>query len=342
MLKLFAFFGRVFFAMFEGVFYAFGYMAGSVSQSGRAKPVKAVRQAQVQKPVGSERTIAPAIHAEAKGTDSNLSIPAAQARPVQTDAFQVADRVQTAELYGKGGIQLGMMWLYLYPEKRIAKRVFKVTHRPLAIALKWDRRYMPDVPFDKQIGFQPIMDAMAREVSALLNKTQEPKREKLRDKPQTQPKATAAASNQVETRPKAPAETVKPVSNTVSASQEARSPVAQQPVQKPDSDDTSVVMPNSHRAVKGETYIGKVTTAGMTQKDGADGPYQTFCLTIHDGEREIPLSGNELKRQVRDLGVKVGENVKVVFMGKVAVDVPGKKKPGFKNLYQVTRVEERA
>lgn len=342
MLKLFAFIARAFFAMFEGVFYAIGYMTGSVLQSGHSKPAKAVRQAQVQKPVSNERTIAPASHAETKGSESKLSVPAALAKPVQTDAFQVADRVQTAELYGKGGIQLGMMWLYLYPEKRIAKRVFKVTHRPLAIALKWDRRYMPDVPFDKQIGFQPIMDAMAREVSALLNKTQDPKREKVRDKQQIQPKATAVTPSQVEAKPKAQIDPVKPASNTVSASQAAHSPVVHQPVQRPDSDDTSVVMPNSHRAVKGETYVGKVTTAGMTQKDGADGPYQTFCLTIHDGEREIPLSGNELKRQIRDLGVKVGENVKVVFMGKVAVDVPGKKKPGFKNLYQVTRMEERA
>lgn len=342
MLKLFAFFARVFFALFEGIFYAIGYMAGAVTQSNQAKPKQAARQAQVsEKPVSSERVAVPSSKVGAMAFEGASSVPAAQARPVQKESFHVADRVQTAELFGRGGIQLGVMWLYLYPEKRIAKRVFKVTHRPLALALKWDRRYMPDVPFDNMIGHQPIMDAMAREVSALLNKTQEPKREKVREKPQS--KAPVGASTQVHSIAReATAETIKPESTSIGASHAAATPVIQKPVQKLVSDDTSVVMPNSHRAVKGETYIGKVTTAGMTQKDGADGPYQTFCLTIHDGEREIPLSGNELKRQVRDLDVKVGENVRVVFMGKVAVDVPGKKKPGFKNLYQVTRVEERA
>lgn len=336
MLKLLAFGGRVAFAIVAGLVYGLGYMLGAVRTASSkpdtkatTEPTKAVEHQATQVEVLSSPEVATAEDEakakSAKAAAARLNRVPSEAKSMQSENFRIAERVQTAELYGRGGIQLGVMWLYLYPEHSIAKRVFKVTHRPLAFALKWDRRYMPDVPFDPVVGHQGIMDAMYKECSTLLNRTERPAREKAVQKPVVKAKQVPQSKPKVTPEVKS-VETEKP--------QQAQQAPAAQTV-KPD---VQMVVPSSHRAVKGETFEGRVSALGMTTKGTGEKAYQTFCLTIHDGDKETPLSGTELERQCRDLGVRPGDRIKVVYMGSMPVNIPGKK-GSFKNLYQVTRAD---
>ena len=94
-------------------------------------------------------------------------------------------------------------------------------------------------------------------------------------------------------------------------------------------------------AVQHEAYQGVVTSVGRTNRTGPDGAsYNTFCLTLNDGVREIPLFGTELERLSVEQRVAPGVRVRIVFMGKVLTEIPGKNRPAFRNLYQLERVEQ--
>jgi hypothetical protein len=228
----------------------------------------------------------------------------------------VSERVHLAEVVGPGGLVYGVMWLYLYPERRIAKRVFKVTDRWLAKSLKTDRYFMEQVPFDPKVGSMPVMKQMHKEVGKLLDQRATFLRDKRPVVPAVAAPAPVVAAPAPARQPPRPA--AAPVATPVAA------PVAKAPR-------------DFRRNVVGEVYEGVVTVAGMTTKNGgANGSYKTFCLTLNDGQREVPLYGTELERQVHDLKIECGERVKVVFMGKTPTDVPGKGTVS-KNLYQVTR-----
>jgi len=297
-------------------------------------PAVKAKTAQAPNSVASTPMVqAVAIKAEAKPAveksldESKPEKPKAQQSIVATPhPYGVAERVQTAELIGQGGLQLGVMWAYLYHEKRIVRRVFKVTNRALASALKRERWYMEDVDFDPLVGIGPIMDQMGRECAKLLNQPSQPTvREKtvVKPKPQSIKPVVAAA----------------PVAPALVAQVEKPAPMLK-PAPVAEVIAPTVVMPNHSRAVKGQIYAGTVTTAGMTTRSGASGPYQTFCLTIHDGTRETPLFGAELQRQAKDMQIRPGENVKVVFMGQEAFDMGGKQ--SYRNLYQVSRMGQRS
>lgn len=241
----------------------------------------------------------------------------------------VADRVKTVELCA-GHLVLGVMWIYMYPELKIARRVFKVQDRLLANALGWDRWYYTDVPFDGKSGIEDIVKAFHTEVSRQLDQ-RIVQAEKARTKErisQEQKAAQAAAA-----APTAPA-TEPPKTGKSPAASAPRVEVAQS---RSDTGSDSVAAAHK-RQVKGDAVVGTVTHAGMTRKPNGDGSwYNTFCLTIHDGVREIPLFGTELARLIADQGIRAGEKINVVFMGKQKMSSEGEQ-PRFKNLYQVTRL----
>lgn len=257
----------------------------------------------------------PKIDAAAQGNHAEAS----RAQPPQTQGEQsaaplIAQRVWTAELFGKGGLKLGVLWVYTYPDKGMARRVFKVTNRALASALKRERWYMDDVTFDPLIGVRPILDQMGRDCAKLMNQPgQTPVREK-----------TAAKSKPMGTRPVA------------AAAPTTKAPAAQaaKATEVAETISPTIVTPNHSRAVKGQIYAGRVTTAGMTNRGGYGGkaPYQTFCLTIHDGKVETPLFGAELQRQASDMQIQPGDQVRVVYMGQEALP-----NGNTRNLYQVTK-----
>jgi hypothetical protein len=230
------------------------------------------------------------------------------------------DRVRTVEVSGPHKHLFGVMWFYLYPREKKAKRLFKVMDPELKRVLNDDngRYFLPDAPYDPVTGFEPLRRATFVEVQKLLGKREV----KVRDKRAEQPA--------VEARP-----------------QTAATPLAKPAVAQAVAVEHAVNVANANQAdaagaarkVKGDVYEGIVTVARVVTRQGATGPYQNFCLTVNAGGKEVPLYGAELQRIVQDLSLKVGENVKVVFMGKQRIDIPGQEKPAWKNLYQVNRVQ---
>lgn len=287
-----------------------------VSTKAKADPGSPVAKVTAKTMLDPSVVEPPKFDAAAPGNHAEAS----PAQPPQTQAEQsaaplIAQRVWTAELLGKGALKLGVLWVYTYPDQGKARRVFKVTNRALASALKRERWYMDDVAFDPLIGVRPILDQMGRDCAKLMNPPgQAPVREK-----------TAA---------KAKPMGAKPVAATVPTTQPAAAQAAKATAVE-ETISPTIVTPNHSRAVKGQTYTGRVTTAGMTNRGGYNGkaPYPSFCLTIHDGKVETPLFGAELQRQASDMQIKPGDQVRVVFMGKESLP------NGYdRNLYQVTKL----
>ena len=247
----------------------------------------------------------------------------------------VANRVKTVELCA-GNLVLGVMWIYMYPEQKIARRVFKVQDRHLANALGWERWYYTDVPFDAKNSIEGVVNGFHAEVSRQLDqRIVQAEKARTRERISQEQKAVQAAAKvevvtsvptaQVAEQPKAVKPPVAPATKAEVAQSHADTPA-------------NVVAPAHKRQVKGEAVTGTVTHAGMTKKLKDDGSsYNTFCLTIHDGVREIPLFGTELGRQIADLNIRAGEKINVVFMGKQKMSAEGEP-ARFKNLFQVTRL----
>ena len=61
--------------------------------------------------------------ADAAKAPTNSALEPSDVKPRPRAHLATADRVRTAQLCGPHGIVLGMMWLYLYPEQGIARRV---------------------------------------------------------------------------------------------------------------------------------------------------------------------------------------------------------------------------
>lgn len=93
-------------------------------------------------------------------------------------------------------------------------------------------------------------------------------------------------------------------------------------------------------ALKAVAYEGVVTSAGRTIRVGPDGvSHNTFRLTLSDGVRDLSLFGTALERQSVSLGLRTGDRIRIVFMGKVRTEVPGSNRPAFRNLFQLARVD---
>ncbi len=240
----------------------------------------------------------------------------------------IADRVRTAQLYGPQGVVFGMMWLYLYPDLGIARRVFKVTDRHLIKLLDRDRFYFADVPYDPAMGYKVLLDKLHAECSVLLGKRRTDQREKRQSGVRTPRAAQAPAVVQASS----PVRAVEPIPVPAPTAV----PVAAAP---PQAVEATQVAPAARRRVNGDEYKGIVTVAARTRRGSGTDSYETYCLTINDGAREIPLFGNELERQAADLKIKPGDKIKVIFMGKQQTTVPGSTRPSYKNLYQLTRME---
>lgn len=244
------------------------------------------------------------------------------------DVPLVSSRVITIKLEADGGLPIGTAWIYLFDHdddgKPInkARRVLKFTNRPLARIICGPdelRYFFKEVDYFPEKGTREISQQFVAEIKALLDKKQAIVRTPKNDKPKTRP--VAKQNDQVPVKPaKAPLPVEKP-----------QQVVVPQPAHGP--------MKQVNRAVNGTTYEGVVVSAGMTQKNGqGNSSYSTFCLTLNDGHKETPLNGTEIQRQVKDLGIAIGDRIKVVSMGRQSVVVPGQEAPGWKNLFQITRL----
>ena len=237
----------------------------------------------------------------------------------------VSDRIKTIDLYS-GKLLLGVLWIYMYPERSIARRVLKIQDRHLANALGRERWYYKDVPFDAEHTIESIVKDFHEEVSRQLDQ-RIVQAEKARTKERNKAEQVAA---QAPAKAPAPGANQASVNSVVSPKAEDKQHSSVAPA--------SAIEPAQRRQVKGESVVGTVTQTGMTKKTGSEGvTYQTFCLTIHDGVREIPYFGTELSRQVADIDIRPGYKINVVYMGKKKVSADDDA-PRFKNLYQLTRV----
>lgn len=267
-------------------------------------------------------------------TPSGIAAGRTELRPAKVEKLpapgDVSDRIKTVDFY-QGKLLLGVMWIYLYPRKQVARRVLKVLDPHLVRALGRDRYFLTDVPFNEQIGLDSIIHDFHKEVSKLL------------DRRVGKANRSRAMEPQMDRSAAAPADAVA----TVPASSQ---PARKEPEEKKPEptvvdqaaapgDIVGAAKSDSQRHVKGEAIEGTVTIARFTNKSSNDGSsYKTFCLTIHDGAREIPYFGAELQRHVSDLAIKPGDRIRVVYMGKQKVSQEGEPNR-FKNLYQVTRLQ---
>lgn len=237
----------------------------------------------------------------------------------------VSKRVITIPLEADSGLPIGTAWVYLYDTDESgtsinkARRVLKFSNRTLARIMcgpDESRYFFKDVEYIQEKGTADIVENFITEIKVLLDKkkaiskeltirTQEAKEALLA-------KERAALLPQVDV---APPVAIDPL------------PVAQAAVAGPVS-----------RTVQGQTFKGVVVSAGMTTKNGQNGSYKTFCLTLNDGTKEIPINGTEIQRQFKDMGLQIGERIQVVSMGKTAVNVAGQAASGYKNLFQVSRI----
>ncbi len=260
----------------------------------------------------------PAAPAVSPSTDPLVLQPA---RPLGSPAApSVSDRVAVAEICGPRGLVFGVMWLYLYPAQQFAKRVVKITDRKLARSLGWERYYFPQVPYDPAKGTADLLAELHKEVSRLLNQGRTTMREKRGATPEAATAAPAPAPAPTSAPKPAPTQVEAPKAPTTAAPKPGRPEKA------------------FHRQVEGDAFEGVVVSAGNTERtDGSGRAYQSFCLTLHDKGKEYPLMGAELRRLCADQQIQQGERVRVVYMGKAPVDVPGQGR-SYKNLYNLTRV----
>lgn len=292
----------------------------------------------------------------------------------------IASRVLTMNLVAQTGMPIGVAWLYLYADQKVARRVVKfeqgkfAKHEQAEIARavcgsKKNRYYFADVTYEPEKGVKLLVDGFVSDIKDLLGRKAKnvvPDVQSVRasasvdmprhrdQKPAVKPSAETAST--VPTQPVAPVNTavrqpdqlrpVESVDEQIARALSAlrtnapESPAIQQPSnqleQTPHAQRRAPVQVD--RTVQGTTHVGTIVQSGLTTKRGSEGTYQTFCLTVHDGTKEVPLTGVEIQRQAGDLKLVLGDKVKIVDMGRQPFDKPGGGQ-GWRNLYQVSLLE---
>ena len=92
----------------------------------------------------------------------------------------------------------------------------------------------------------------------------------------------------------------------------------------------AVLQDSVDREAKGAKQVGVVTEMGKTFRQGANGGFNSFCLKLDVNGTHIPFYGVELERECAERGVKAGQVVEVIDMGKQAL--PGGR---HKNLFRI-------
>lgn len=70
------------------------------------------------------------------------------------------------------------------------------------------------------------------------------------------------------------------------------------------------------REAVGESHIGVVVELGKTWRGNTNGGYPSFCLKLDIGGKHVPFYGVELERECAERGVRAGQTVEVIDMGK--------------------------
>lgn len=274
-------------------------------------------------------------------------------------APSIASRVCTFNLVASTGLPIGVGWLYLYAEQKTARRVVKFEQMDIARAVcggKKTRYYFSDVPYNPENGIKSMQEAFVGEIKSLLNRKAQSVVLAAKD---VRASASVEMPRHRDPKPvsKEPASVYvpTPMPEPVQLVQETAESQAERALatlraavpakaaggvsdQAEEATRTRQTPVNVDRTVQGITHNGTVVQSGFTQKTGNEGSYQTFCLTIHDGKKEVPLTGVEIQRQASDLKLAIGDSVRIVDMGRQTFEMPSGKQ-GWRNLYQVSLIE---
>lgn len=90
------------------------------------------------------------------------------------------------------------------------------------------------------------------------------------------------------------------------------------------------------RKAVGVKTVGVVTEFRRVPRNGANGPYEIFCLKLDVDGTHIPMYGVELERECIERKVKAGDRVEVVDMGKQQLEGGYKK-----NLFRINVLERK-
>jgi hypothetical protein len=245
---------------------------------------------------------------------------------------KVSTRVITMPIEAHNGLPLGIAWIYLYDSdvegKSIhsAKRLLKFSNRQLAKIFcgpNETRYFFKDVEYIPMQGTEKIQKELIDEIKMLLNRKS--------SQSKASPKRENVIRPDVQSAQQRPVVKAVVVDSPVRVAPKQPDPAPVPPAYKPARD--------VDRSVMGVVHEGVVVHSGITTKTGRDGKYQSFTLTINNGSREVPLNGVEIERQIADLGIKTGERIRIVDMGRTEVSIPGQVGPRHKNLYQVSRLD---
>lgn len=203
-------------------------------------------------------------------------------------------------------VQLGTMIYYVHEEMRIVKRVFKIREKQVKVILKCkkDRYYLPDLkwsPSDSELT-KVKAETNAR-LEMLLTRCAAPK-----------PKS----DNLHELQKPAAKEVVQRKKEQVDSNQQSKP----EPARKPLADAVN-------RKAQGEETVGVVASFGMKERTRGTEVFQSFELAIDTSGQITRFYGVDMEREVRDRGVKAGDTIKLISMGKQWMA------QGYKNLYAI-------
>lgn len=219
--------------------------------------------------------------------------------------IQVADWIST-EIIACKDVKIGTMIYYVYEGSGIVKRVFKIREAQVKAILKCKKNsyYLTDLewcPTDSDLT--KVKSVTNEHLELLLTKGAAPK-----------PKSTTQHEVQGNT-PKPLA--VQKFQQSVNEQQ-----TKPQPVRQPLRDAVN-------RKAQGDETVGVVASFGMTPRTKGTETFESFELAIDTNGQIARFYGVDLEREVRERGVKAGDTIKLISMGKQWLA------QSYKNLYAI-------
>ncbi len=264
-----------------------------------------------------------------------------------TEVFTLpSSRVITVTIEGAKGVPVGRIWLYLYRSERKVRRVFRIEDEQIrAILGTKSRYYMPDVPWKVEGGdaeLSRIRHQSASDVERLIVLTHN---ERMSKRPGG--RTRCEFQGQMKIAPEAPVTVKAPPAAVAQPAAPEPAPVAQ-----PAAQDATVVpvklvqaaetpeapVKSVSRPVAGRSYTGVISEMGPTTRQGANGPYQAFCVKLESNGVHMPLYGVELEREIIERKAVPGDTVKIVLMQRQPIEGSTK----WKNLYKVEILQKGA
>lgn len=206
--------------------------------------------------------------------------------------IQVADWIST-EIIACKDVKIGTMIYYVYEGSGIVKRVFKIREAQVKAILKCKKNsyYLTDLiwsPTDSDLTKVKSLTNEHLELLLTQSAAPKPKGSPQHEVQKTTPKTVVAqklqqSSNEQQTKP--------------------------QPLRPPLRDAIN-------RKAQGDETVGVVASFGMTVRTKGGESFESFELAIDTNGVIARFYGVDLEREVRERGVKAGDTIKLISMGK--------------------------